>query len=92
MRDHGWEVDRPLVKAAGAADVRLGKQPLVDQQVEADQEGIAGKRGKTLVRRIAVTGRAERQYLPQPLPGPGEDLDELVRAAAEIADAKRAGE
>ena len=50
MRDHGGEVDRPLRKAVGAADVGLGEQPLADQKVEADQQRIAGKRGKTLVR------------------------------------------
>ena len=92
MRNHPRVVDQSIVKAKGAAKLRSGKQVLLDQQVEADEEGIAGKRGKTLVRRIAVACRAERQYLPQALPGFGQDIDELVRAAAEVADAKRARE
>ena len=92
MRNHVWVVEHSLVKTEGAAKFRSEKQVLLDQQVEADQEGIAGKRGKTLVRRIAVACRAERQYLPQALSGFCQDIDELVRAAAEIADAKRAGE
>ena len=92
MRNHRWKVDRPLAETDGAAEFGLGEEALLDQKVETDQQGIAGKRGKTLVRRIAEAGRAERQHLPEPLPGLGEDLDELVRVAAEIADAKRAGE
>ena len=33
--------------------------------VRADEHGVAGKSRKTLIRRVAITGRAKRQNLPE---------------------------
>ena len=54
------------------------------------EQRVAGERRKALVRRIAVAGRPERQHLPHSLAGGSEQIDELERARAEIADAEAA--
>src|SRR6185437_13734922 len=56
-RKHALEIDAILGKA-----VRVGR-------FEADQQGIAGKRGEELVRRLAIAGRSKRQHLPESLAG-----------------------
>ena len=81
MRDDRREVDVPSVEAARAARLPTpSSRPSSIKRIEADEQRIAGKRGKALVRRIAVAGRAERQHLPQALTGRGERVDELERA------------
>ena len=85
------EVDVPWrERRTGGADLGLGEQSVLDQPFEADQQRIAGKRGEALVRRVAVAGRSERQHLPEPLAGGGEQIDELEGARPEIADAEAA--
>ena len=87
MGDDAGEVD---VAGWEGLAVRLGlsEQAILDQPFEADEHRIARKRGKTLVRRVAVARRPERQHLPQALAGGREKLDELEGAGPEIPDAE----
>jgi hypothetical protein len=67
--------------------VRRRDQTVADEVVGTDEVGAAGERRVTLVRRVAVAGRAERQYLPPRLFVPGERLDPGVSDWPEVADA-----
>src|SRR3954469_17576551 len=53
----GWQT-------AELGETRGFEQAGFCERGEVDEIGIAGKRGETLVGRIAVTGRAERTNLP----------------------------
>src|SRR5687768_17078731 len=70
--------------------VGLGEEPVFDKSFEADQQGITCKRGKALIRRVAIAGWSKRQHLPQSLSGRREQVDELERAGAEISNAEAA--
>ncbi len=57
-----------------------------------NQQRVARECGIGSVRRVAVAGRSQRQYLPQGLTGLDEKIDELVSLRSEIADTKTARE
>ena len=64
------------------------KQSVVDEHIERNEHGIARERRRRLIRRIAeITDGAQRQNLPDLLPGGGEEIDEAISVAAKIADA-----
>ncbi len=65
----------------------LVEPALARQQLQRHQQRAAGKGGKALVRRLAVTRGSERQHLPQRLPGGGEKVDKGERGRAQIAGA-----
>ena len=67
-------------------------QPQSAEEFEADEVGVAGEGGGAGVGRVAVAGGAEGQNLPDVLFGLGEEVDELVRGGAEVADAAIRGE
>ena len=64
------------------------EQSVVDEHVERNEHGIARERRRRLIRRIAeIADGAQRQNLPDLLPGSGEEIDEAISVAAKIADA-----
>ena len=64
----------------------------VGEEFQADEEGIAGKGRGARIGRVAVAGGAERQNLPDVLPGGGEKGDKLVRGGPKVADAPVGGQ
>src|SRR5579871_4425970 len=58
----------------------------VEQALHADQQGIAGKGGKALIRRVSVAGRTERQHLPDALSGIPQEVGEGMRLRAQFSD------
>ena len=62
--DHRREVDMLQRERARVAGLRFREQSVLNQLFEADEQGIAGKRGEALVRRVAVASRSEREHLP----------------------------
>ena len=81
VRDHSWEVDGCHRRRPPRRGLRSSvSSPCSIRQIEADQQRIAGERGKALVWRVAVAGRSERQHLPESLAGRGEQVEELDRA------------
>ena len=67
---------RPVVygarrKIRRGFEIALGQHAVFDEFLRADQIRVAGHRGKTLIRGIAKASGAERQNLPQLLPGRG---------------------
>ena len=71
-------------------EVLLRQQTVLDQLLRRDQKRVPGERRKTLVRRIAVTGRPERQYLPVRLARLDQKIDELERLWPKVANAELA--
>jgi len=63
-----------------------------DQRLQVDQQRVAGEGAEALIRRIAVAGGPERQHLPQPDAGFGEEVHELAGIFAQVADAESAGQ
>src|SRR5688572_8580583 len=62
--DDGREVNVSWLEELRVTGLRLGHQAVLDQTFEADEQGIARKSGKALIRGIAVASRSERQHLP----------------------------
>jgi hypothetical protein len=89
--NHRPEID-PLVRELGHGAHRRGRQvALRHQPVRADQQRVAGKGGEALVGAVAVTGRPQRQYLPQRLLALGQEVKKAVGCFAQVADAVAAG-
>ena len=57
-------IDISIRKCRQFADFAVVEQSQVNQLANIDEHLITGERGQRLVRRIAVSGRAERQKLP----------------------------
>src|ERR1700721_4725515 len=57
------------------------------QAFQAYQQRIAGKGRGRRVRRVAVRGRSQRQYLPEPLACGCKKIEKLVGSWAETTDA-----
>ena len=68
------------------------EQPLVAQVIEVDEVRIACERRARLIRRVAVARRADRQQLPDRLPGRNEEIYEGARLGTERAHAPRRGQ
>src|ERR1039458_1294629 len=62
--DHGSVVDEVFGKWRRLCQFRSLKQALIAQALKTKQHRVAGKRGKALVRRIAVSSGIQRQHLP----------------------------
>ena len=86
----GGIVGAPLAEAR-AGEIRGGHEAVVHQRVEGNQERVAGKGGKGLIRRIGKAGRPQGQHLPQGLPGLRQELNKAHGLRAEVADAMAAG-
>src|SRR5262245_46401638 len=80
-----WEFRR-------AVEVALIQQPVGDQRLQTDQQRVSREGRQTRVRRIAVAGGAERQYLPQTLSGLLQEIYELISRGAQVANAEASGQ
>ena len=65
---------------------------LRNQFLKAHQQRIAGKRRETLVRRVPVTRGTQREHLPDPLAGPGQEVNEPISASAKVTDTESSGQ
>lgn len=65
---------------------------MLDEEVGANEEGIAGERGEELVGRFAVADGPEGQDLPDAGAGGLEPFGEAEGLGAEVADTVGAGE
>jgi hypothetical protein len=86
VRDHRAVVDVVVGERRVVTQLVCGEEPVLDEQIEADQQRIAGERGEALVGRVAVARRPEWEHLPERLPGAHQEVDEALRLGAEIAD------
>ena len=75
-----------------AAPVNLGKIPvgqqaILDQLIQINKVGVARKGGAALVGTVGITGGADRQDLPDRLPGGSQEIHKLTGGCAHAADA-----
>ena len=89
-RDHLAIIHPILRKGRQVFQVIRFQQSPFQKRLQIDQQRIAGEGREALIRRIAVAGRPQGQHLPQRLPAGGQEIDELVRARPQIADAETA--
>src|SRR5215469_15721456 len=68
------------------------KQIRVYQALRRDDEGIAGEGREAGVRRIAIAGGDERQYLPELLLAGVEEVEQEDRGGSEVAHAVWTGQ
>jgi hypothetical protein len=73
-------------------DINLVQESFLHQHVEVDEQRIAGAGREALKWRVPVTGRVQRQHLPQFVPGGGQKVDKTISLGAEVANAMRARE
>ncbi len=69
-----------------------GEPAVADQQLEADEQRISGKRGERRIGRAAIAGGAERQNLPEPLLGLIEEVDKGICGGTEVSHAAVRGQ
>ena len=90
LREDAFVFDRPeaVGDAVDLCRVDLGAvdPAVIGQALEADQQRISGKSGSDGVGRIPVAERAQRQDLPNALPGRRKKIYEAVGGGTEIAD------
>ena len=68
---------------------KIGRRENAAREVfKTDQQRIPRQRRETLIRRIAVTCRTQRQHLPQTLARTGKVIHETPRLRSEIPDAE----
>ncbi len=91
-RDHVIEVAGPHGQRREWLEVAWLEPAVLHQALRADEQRIAGHRREALVRRVSVTRRTERQYLPHALTGLLEEVEKPMRLDAEIADAVAPGQ
>ena len=87
--DDGTVVD-PAVREPGRID--LVEQAIVDEAFRADEMRVAGEGGERLIRAVTVSGRSEREQLPDTASGTIQELEPAVGTRPEVADAVRPGE
>src|SRR5579863_8992320 len=75
-----------------AGQVLSRKQPLFAERIQVEQERIAGECREQLVRRVPISRRPERQYLPDLLLRLRQKLHKLIRRTSQIANAMAAGQ
>ena len=81
------EVSRRIEVGIGDLGLLLAEPAPLDERIDVDEQRVARKRRRRLVRRMAVTDRAERKDLPDVLARLSEEVDEAISFFAEIADA-----
>jgi len=67
--------------------VFIRQQPVRDESLGADEQGVSGEGREALIGRVAVARGAEREHLPEVLARVGEEVDEVVAFGPEVADA-----
>ena len=79
-------------KFGGVLKIGRCQPAAIRELAKIDEQRVSGKGRETLVRRIAVASRPQRQHLPDSLPRSHQGLDEFKRLGPQVADAVRAGE
>jgi hypothetical protein len=64
--DHPAEIDSHR-KSRSVAEIIGGQQTTINEPPGTDEQSVARERREALIRRVAVTRRAERQHLPEAL-------------------------
>ena len=82
----------PGIPLRFSLEVRLLKESLLLQVLRTDDIDLSRKRGKTLIRRIAESGRSQRQDLPQMLAGLFQKIDKVSRTLSQVTDSMRGRE
>src|SRR5580700_9690421 len=90
-RDHRAEINDIIGKLRLTREIQCIEITALHQAIDTDQQRVAGERRKALVRRIAVTGRPERQDLPDVLSRVAQEVGEGMRLLTELADTIGAG-
>jgi hypothetical protein len=85
-------VDSVIGHCASSVEINLAQESLFDQRIEVDEQGIAGAGREALEWGVPVTGRIQRQYLPQLVTGSAEKIQEAISFRTEVANAMRAWE
>src|SRR5262249_20145369 len=85
-RQHHRIIDSSRRERTAGAILRA-QQSVLDQTLRTDQQLVSGKGRKRLIRRVAVSRRAERQRLPPGLASIGQPVDPGPSAGPQIADA-----
>src|SRR6266542_3249595 len=78
------------VRKAGA--IILGELAFGNELFGTDKQGVASESRVAGIRRIAISGWAKRQHLPQALPCGLKKVRECIRLRSEIADAVSSGQ
>jgi len=60
---------------------------LLNQQVWADEQGVAGEGGEALVGGIAIASGAQGQHLPDALPCLVQKINEMTSFGPKVANA-----
>ena len=64
----------------------LRQKPFFDQNLQIDIVRVPRKSGKRLIRRVSVSGRSERQDLPQPVAGLLQKIHKTIAFPAKGSD------
>lgn len=83
--------DRAIINGDVGQNRRIGKvrrrqQRFFEQNVEVDQQRVAGKGGETLVGRVAIAGRTERHHLPDTLTRSRQQIGKIIRAISQVTN------
>lgn len=62
------------------------------QFLKAQQQRIPGERRKTLIGRVPVTSRTQREHLPNPLSGVSQEIREPIGFGTEVTDTESPGQ
>ena len=73
-------------------DLLPGQQPLLRQQFQVDEVGVARIGGKALVGGVSVARGAQGQHLPPGLSGVPEKIDKIISSLAQGTDAVGGGQ
>ena len=73
-------------------DLLLRQKPILDQQIQINEIGIARIGGKALVGGITVAGGTEGEHLPVPLTGGVEQIGKVISREAHSADTVGGGQ
>ena len=87
--DYRVKINRALWEAPACFTIGWAEQSVLDQEVRADQQRIARKRGQARVRRVATPGGPQRQGLPPPLAGIVEPVHPLKGGRPQVSNAVR---
>ena len=89
---HRSEFDTVLQEGGHHSQVAREQDAVVAEGIEADEQWIAREAGERLVGGVAMAGGAERQHLPQALPGGGQPLEPVMGLGPDFTHAKAAGQ
>ena len=92
MRRHGLVRDATRILRHERRERVAVQQAVLGELLEADEPRVPGERRLSAVRRLAVSGGAQRQHLPPALRSGREKLDEAPRAGPDVSAPVQTGE